>query len=53
MLLIYSNSQSWGSLSEAERAALAQGHQDLTAELRGTGGSSAVRGCSVRSRPGR
>lgn len=37
MLLIYSNPESWGALSEAERAALTQGHVDLTAELRRDG----------------
>lgn len=37
MLLIYSNPQSWGALSEAEREALAQGHEDITAELRRDG----------------
>jgi hypothetical protein len=37
MLLIYSNPQSWGALSEAEREALTRGHEEITAELRRDG----------------
>jgi hypothetical protein len=37
MLLIYSNAESWDSMSDEERLALSQGHRELVAALQASG----------------